>query len=138
MWLLGTDMYCLDTDVLIDYLRGNKQVFEKLSFFFTHGIGLFTTFINVCELYKGVYLSKKKDKEEGEVRSLIDTVKPIGMDHYSCTFFGKEWSRLQKEGKTTQILDLMIASVAVANNLTLITKNRRHYENIAGLKIEEI
>lgn len=131
-------MYCLDTDILIDYLRGNSKTIEKISFLYMHGIGLSTTFLNICELYKGVYLSKNREKEEDEINSLIETVKPIEMDQHSCIFFGKEWSRLQKEGKITQVLDLMIASVAVANSLTLITRNRKHYQNISGLKIEEI
>ena len=59
------------------------------------------------------------------------------MDQHVCILFGKEWNRLLKIGKTTQIFDLLIASVAVINNLTLITRNRKHYENISNLKIEE-
>lgn len=130
-------MYCLDTDILIEYLRGNKEIVAKLTNFYNNGFGLFTTFVNICELYKGVYLSKNKDKEEADIDILLYTVKPIEMDQHSCIFFGKEWNRLQKTGKQTQLLDLIIASVAVINNLTLITRNKKHYENIDSLKVEE-
>ncbi len=131
-------MYCLDTDVLIDYLRGDEKTIAKLSQLYTHGVGLFTTFINLCELYRGVYASKNKDKEEADINTLIYTIKPLEMDQHSCIFFGKEWARLGKIGKSTQILDLMIASVAVVNNLTLLTRNKKHYENIVGLKVEAL
>jgi len=131
-------MYCLDTNILIEYLRGNQNVIDKLSFFYTHKVGMFTTFINLCELYRGVYASKNKDKEEADINALLYTIKPLEMDQHACIFFGKEWNRLQKSGKQTQILDLMIASIAVINNLTIITSNKKHYENINGLKIENI
>ena len=131
-------MYCLDTDILIEYLRGNKEVVDKLATFYNRGVGLFTTFVNLCELYKGVYLSRNKDKEEADINILLYTIKPLQMDQHSCIFFGKEWCRLQKAGKQTQALDLMIASVVAINNLTLITRNRKHYENIDGLNVEEL
>ena len=129
-------MYCLDTDIIVEYLRGNKKIADRLTTLYNHGIGLFTTFVNLCELYRGVYLSKNKNNEEADINVLLYTVKPLEMDQRSCIFFGKEWNRLQKEGKPTQILDLMIASVATVNNLTVATRNKRHYENISGLRVE--
>ncbi len=129
-------MYCLDTDIIIDYLRGDKKTIEKLSHLYTQGVGLFTTFLNLCELYRGVYSSKNKDKEEADINTLLYTVKPLEMDQHSCVFFGKEWNRLESIGKSTQIIDLMIASVAAINNLTLLTRNKKHYENIADLRVE--
>jgi len=130
-------MYCLDTDILIEYLRGNEKIVERLSNLYSHGIGLFTTFVNVCELYKGIYLSRKKEKEVADINILLYTVKPIEMDQHSCIFFGKEWARLQLAGVQTQIIDLMIASVAAINNLTIVTRNKKHYENISGLRVEQ-
>ncbi len=130
-------MYCLDTDIIIEYLRGNNNVVEKLKMVYGHGVGTFTTFVNACELYKGVYLSKNKEKEEANVASALDTIKPLEMDKHSCIFFGKEWNRLQNVGKQTQIIDLMIASVAAVNNLTLVTRNKKHYQNIENLRVEE-
>ena len=101
-------MYCLDTDILIEYLRGNEKIVERLSNLYSHGIGLFTTFVNVCELYKGIYLSRKKEKEVADINILLYTVKPIEMDQHSCIFFGKEWARLQLAGVQTQIIDLRL------------------------------
>ena len=130
-------MYCLDTDILIEYLRGNNQIVEKLSSVYGHGVGLFTTFISLCELYRGVYASKNMDKQEADINALLYSVSPLEMDQHSCIFFGKEWNRLQTIGKQTQVIDLMIASIAAINNLTLVTGNIKHYQNIEGLKMEK-
>jgi tRNA(fMet)-specific endonuclease VapC len=32
--------------------------------------------------------------------------------------------------------DIMIASIAIANNLTLVTNNEKHFNRISQLKIE--
>ena len=131
-------MYCLDTDVIVEYLRGNPKIVERLSSIYEKGGKLHTTFINLCELYKGIYTSHHKEKEEVDINVLLYTVKLLEMNQQSCIFFGKEWNRLQKSGKQTQILDLMIASVSIANNLTFMTRNKKHYENIKGLNIQEL
>ncbi|WP_442938665.1 hypothetical protein [Nostoc sp.] len=39
-------------------------------------------------------------------------------------------------GQTIAEFDLLIASVALAENYTLVTNNTRHYERINGLKLE--
>ncbi|MBO4475691.1 MAG: type II toxin-antitoxin system VapC family toxin [Bacteroidales bacterium] len=38
-------------------------------------------------------------------------------------------------GKKLDNMDLLIASIAIDNKLTLVTGNRRHYERIPGLKL---
>jgi predicted nucleic acid-binding protein len=40
-------------------------------------------------------------------------------------------------GKQTQEFDLMIASIAKENNLIVITRNKKHFEDIPDLKVEE-
>ncbi len=129
-------MYCLDTDILISYLRGIPAVRKRCAEERLKGTPLFTTFINVCELYKGAVAGRDAEKEIREIVELLNTVQPLNMNNTSCLFFGKEWNRLQKAGTPTQNADLMIASVAIANNLTIISGNKKHYENIQGLAIE--
>ena len=42
---------------------------------------------------------------------------------------------LKAEGKVIEIRDLFIASIAIANNCTLATLNKKHFENIKELKL---
>ncbi|MHC5595306.1 MAG: PIN domain-containing protein [Nostoc sp.] len=50
--------------------------------------------------------------------------------------YGELKAELRKIGQTIAEFDLLIASVALAENYTLVTNNTRHYERINGLKLE--
>ena len=36
-----------------------------------------------------------------------------------------------------QVRDLMISSIAISKDLILVTRNKKHFENIPGLKLEQ-
>ncbi len=45
-------------------------------------------------------------------------------------------SKLQKLGKPTGEMDALIAATAMAHKAVIVTGNRKHFENIEGLKVE--
>ena len=51
--------------------------------------------------------------------------------------FGRLKAQLKKVGKPPPGFDLMIASVALAHDLTLVTHNTRDFQNIPGLRLED-
>lgn len=53
----------------------------------------------------------------------------------SAEIFGSYKSKLEKLGTFLDDFDLIIASCALANNMTLVTNNVRHFERIEGLKL---
>jgi|GEM_PF-1098640 len=50
--------------------------------------------------------------------------------------FGTIESKLRMIGRPTGEVDILIAATALAHNAILATTNRRHFENIEGLKLE--
>jgi len=65
----------IDTDILIDFLRGDKNTVELIK-----GISakrLITTDINAFELYHGAYKSKNKRENLPEVENLLDSMELI-------------------------------------------------------------
>jgi predicted nucleic acid-binding protein len=62
----------------------------------------------------------------------------IVIDEETSRLFGKERGRLRAEGKRVSDFDLMIGVTARHHDLTLLTNNRRHFEDIAGLQIESL
>jgi len=44
--------------------------------------------------------------------------------------------KLEAKGQTSGYIDSQIASIAMANNLILVTRNVKDFENIEGLKVE--
>ena len=129
--------YCLDTDVIIDFFRGNNFAVDKIQKL-SEANELFFTSISLCEIFRGTYLYSKDEEQETELReidSFLQNVKILTLDIYSCKEFGKIFDDLRKKGKMTQESDLMIASIAKSNNAIIVTRNKKHFENI-GVKIE--
>lgn len=127
-------MYVLDTDISIDYLRGVEEAKEKLAKL----NNLFITTITLAELFFGVYNSKNTAKHYSKLMDFLAGVKILNLDFSACTLFGKLKSNFKNKGKFIGDFDAMIASITIANNFMLITKNVKHFKNIEELKLAEI
>lgn len=53
----------------------------------------------------------------------------------SAKISGKIYADLRRQGIIIGISDLLIAGIAIENDLMLITNNKKHYQAIQGLKI---
>ena len=129
-------MYCLDSNIVIEIFRGNPNLKNKIENLQKENKEFFINPIILCELYKGVYSSNKKDIASKFLEEFLKEVIFLEFDKESCREFGELYDRLSKKGKMTQEKDLMIASICIKNNLILITQNKKHFENIPRLKAE--
>ncbi len=126
--------YCLDTNIVFALLRGEALLKNKFIEFSLSG-QFYITYITLCELYKGAFLSKLSEKSLQEIESFLQTTEVLDFDIDACKIFGEEYARLNKIGKQTQESDLMIASIAKTYGLTIITRNKKDFENI-DVKLE--
>ena len=126
-------MYCLDTNILIDLIRGDNLISEKINNI--EGDSIFINPITQCELFKGVYLSSKKNEEINAVEELSELFEVLEFSKEICKEFGKEYTKLSKAGKMIPEFDLIIACFAKVNNLILVTRDKKHFENM-NVKIE--
>ncbi|MEK6844580.1 MAG: type II toxin-antitoxin system VapC family toxin [Nanoarchaeota archaeon] len=123
-------MYCLDTNIIVDILRGDRLLAEKVDNTFEKGFDIFITPISLCELYRGAYGHQNSAKKVEELNAFIFNLRIIGFDIESCKEFGKEYSRLNKIGKQTKEFDLLIACIVKVNELILVTRDKKDFENI--------
>ncbi|MBD3283039.1 PIN domain-containing protein [Candidatus Pacearchaeota archaeon] len=129
-------MYCLDTNILIDILRDNEKTVEKIKKLREIGLPIATTPLNICELYKGAYISKQSEENINMVEEIMESVKIISFKAGTYDFYGNSYKELTYEGKMTNEIDLIVASISASHNYILITKNKKHFENIPRLKLE--
>ena len=122
--------YCIDTSIIVEFLRGNEAIENKINTIIYNGLNIFTTYITLCELYKGAFLSSQSEKGVYEINSFLQSVSILEFNLEACKFFGQEYVKLGKAGRTTQEPDLMIASIAKVNGLTIVTRNKKHFEYI--------
>lgn len=128
-------MYCLDTDIIVSVLRGDKELKRKVESVKPEEVAF--TIITLCELFKGAYKAKDSAAALALVHEIMRNYRLFSLNEKSAEFYGGDFNKLEREGKKTQELDLIIAGIAKSNNLVLVTRNRRHFENIPDLKLEE-
>ncbi|MFA5174355.1 MAG: type II toxin-antitoxin system VapC family toxin [Candidatus Pacearchaeota archaeon] len=125
-------MYCLDTNIIVNYLRGDKETISKFN---NVSNEVFITPLTLCELFRGAYLSSDSEIKVRLIKEFTDTFTLLEFNENICIEYGKEYAKLSKIGKITENIDLMIACFAKMNNLILVTRNKKHFEN-TGIKIE--
>ena len=61
----------------------------------------------------------------------------LPFDDQAALFYGQIRAQLATLGTPIGPLDLQIAAIALANNLTLVTHNTREFRRVEGLQIED-
>lgn len=128
-------MYCLDTNILVDIIRGDNVLGDKIDDLMDKGVVFYITPITLCELYRGAYSHAQKEDKLLKINSYVSNFELLEFDSISCDCFGKTYSFLKKSGKMTGEFDLIIASIVMANDLVLITRNEKDFEYI-DVKLE--
>jgi len=126
--------YLLDTNVLIDILRGNRQVIDKLQ---RESISeCCISDITVYELYYGAYRSKNPEESAGKIDRLVMSISVL--DTTDCMKdAARQKSMLASEGQLIEDFDIIIGTAAIANGLVLVTGNTKHLERLSGLTMTD-
>ncbi|MCB1716028.1 MAG: type II toxin-antitoxin system VapC family toxin [Candidatus Competibacteraceae bacterium] len=126
-------MFLLDTDTVIYNMKGNANVQKNLRQHINDSISI--SVITLMELYYGARKSEQVTANLAKIRRLEQTVDAIPIGLESTEIFGLLKAQLEISGNRLDDFDLVIASCAMAHNLTLVTNNTRHFERIDGLKL---
>ena len=128
--------YLVDTDWAIHYLNGQERIRRRLE---EHReVGLALSVISLAEVFEGIYYSTNPKGNKQGLNEFLEGITLLGIDEETCQLFGKERGRLRSIGRMISDFDLLIGITARQNELTLLTNNRRHFENIEGLRIESL
>ncbi|MFW9882349.1 MAG: type II toxin-antitoxin system VapC family toxin [Candidatus Thorarchaeota archaeon] len=129
-------MVLLDTDLLISFLRDNNEAVKMISKLLERHMILYTTSINAAELYFGAFLSSRIQDNMEAVENLLNTIKIIPFELVHSKIYGEIRSDLQKRGEIINEMDIFIATMAIEKDLSIITRNTKHFEKIMKLKVE--
>jgi len=129
-------IFQLDTDICIHLLNGNEQVKQRVA-----QVGVDTLAVAmpaICELYFGAYNSSRVDENVRRVREFIEPPGPLVLtvDETAAEIFGQVRTDLRRTGQPLDDMDLLIASVALAHGLTLVTNNTSHFQRIPRLSLD--
>ena len=123
----------LDTDIIIDHLRqekgGNSSSRLETVVAEKNIIPLIST-VTVQELFAGQ--SSRKIKEEQKIRMVLNLfgILPLSMS------IAETAGKIIRDAETVvQLADSSIAATAISENALLLTKNKKDFQKIKGLRL---
>jgi tRNA(fMet)-specific endonuclease VapC len=91
----------------------------------------------LAELYSGAYKHPNPSRLLALIADLLQEVAVLDFDSACAEQFGKVQGGLLRQGIMVPETDLMIASVALIYDLTLVTHNTADFQNIPGLRLDD-
>jgi tRNA(fMet)-specific endonuclease VapC len=128
--------YLLDTNACIQILNSpNSPVTQKTLSIPSREIYICT--VVYSELYYGAYKSTNVNRNLTHLENLFAEFADLPLDRQAAKIAGNIRARLNALGTPIGANDLLIAAIALANDLTLVTHNTREFSRINGLKYED-
>ena len=127
--------YLFDTNVLVDHLRGTHPI-PNLVVSSKPAVSIIT----IGELYYGAEKSNNHEQTLillDELFSQLNLV-VLPLDFDTIRLFAFHKSELEKKGARIEDFDLLIGSTALSNDLTLVSRNVKHFKRIKGLKVKSL
>jgi len=128
--------YLLDTNACIELLNErDTTVAQKLALIDPQTVRVCS--IVKAELYHGAYKSQRRDVNLILLQRFFERVDSLPFDDTAAEAYGRLRTGLEKQGTLIGPNDLLIASIALANNVTLVTHNTGEFGRVPGLQIED-
>jgi len=130
-------MYLLDTNMLSEIIKKapNNNFKEKLKTI--PSAAFFTATICVMELRYGVM---KRGNPSGLwlkiEQQVLSKVRILNFSYKEAVKAGELIHQLYALGQPIGIEDIMIGSIALCNDLIVVSGNTRHFQKISGLRVE--
>jgi tRNA(fMet)-specific endonuclease VapC len=122
------DAPVVDTDVLIDYLRGRGPGAELLARLGRGGYCV--TAVSAFELALG----SAHGLDRRPVQALLDAP-TLALTPRGGLLGGEALARLRADGRGIDVRDALQAGVCLDADLPLVTRNVRHFERVGGLRV---
>ena len=95
--------------------------------------GLAVSIITYGEIYDGIYHGPNQARHERGFRQFLRVARVLPLTRRIMQRFAHLRGDLRQEGRGLADPDLLIAATALHHDLTVVTRNRRHFERIPGL-----
>lgn len=108
-------MTVADTDVLIDFLA-------------------LTTAVSRFELRSGA----RSPRQETKIRELLGAIPTLSLDEEAADRAAVVRRALERSGEPIGKADSLIAGIVLVHGGDLLTRNRRNFERVRGLRLAEL
>jgi len=124
----------IDTDILSMFFKGNEKVVENFKAYLNEYDKITFSMITYYEIVSGL---KHRDAHR-QMSSFLDFAEQniiLNLTIESIEISATIYSDLCKKGTPIDDIDLLIAGVALGNNLNMVTNNTSHFDRIKELNV---
>lgn len=125
----------IDTDILSYYFKGDEIVVRNFENYLQYYDLIEISLITYYEIIGGL-LAKNALKQLTIFEEFVAENLVLPMSEKSAKISAELYSTLRQSGNIVDDIDLLIAGIAIENNMILVTNNESHFKRIPGLKIE--
>ncbi len=127
--------FLIDTNICIYIMNDHPP--EVIKKFRKTGVGnICVSSITVSELQYGACNSKQIKNNQKRLNEFLRPFEIISYDESASIYYGQIRSYLEKQGTVIGPLDMLIAAHALSEHLTLITNNKKEFNRVKSLKVE--
>ena len=128
-------MTLVDTSFVIDLLRGNEAVTDRLGELIVSGGPIKMSSITLAELERGLVFTSASDETQVRMRNNLESIETIPVIDAIAIRAGGIRGKLDLLGRTLPTEDCIIAATAMWQGSSLLTADRG-FERIHDLDVE--
>lgn len=128
--------WLLDTNACIRYLNGRAPKL-KVRIDAASAADLLVCSVFKAELYFGAAKSNDPHRTLARQKAFLAPFRSLGFDDSAAEAYGQIRAGLEKKGQPIGPNDLLIAAIALANGITVVTCNTSEFGRIGGLLIDD-
>ena len=117
-------------------MRGDAGIIDRIQRYSPADLSL--SAITLAEILYGIEKSPVKKKErQKKIRQISSLLGLYSFDEAAAEEYALIRSQLEREGLAISERDTQIASIAMANRLTVVTHNVKEFGRVSRLKVED-
>ena len=126
--------YMLDTNIVI-YTIKNRPPAVRIAFN-RHAEQMCISSVTWGELIYGAENSSRQEENLSVIEAMAARLEVLPFEKQDSNHFGQIRAELKHEGNPIGPYDMMIAGHARARGLILVTNNKREFERVSGLRLD--
>jgi tRNA(fMet)-specific endonuclease VapC len=127
--------YVLDTNTCIYALKLQGRVVERMREHLPSEVVI--TIITLAELWFGAHKSARRVAVRREIDGFLEPFDVLPFDREAADTYARVRFDLERVGRPIGERDLLIASIALALDLTVVTHNLGEFTRVPGLRTED-
>ncbi|TNM61593.1 type II toxin-antitoxin system tRNA(fMet)-specific endonuclease VapC [Aliirhizobium smilacinae] len=127
--------YMLDTNICIFTIKNKPQ--QVRDAFNRHHGQLCMSSISLMELIYGAEKSANPERNLAVVEGFAARLEVLSYDEIAATHTGQLRAELARNGTPIGPYDQLISGHARSRGLIIVTNNRREFDRVAGLRVED-